>query len=135
MRVYRLDGVDTAICPEDVVDGYEHCASAEPHAYEGFPHKLEYLDTEKTPLEWKLVCDNPRMLGRELARIMNAHSAAPIPADVMKRDPWDCCPKRDLLLAAEKVLQEVLRDTNVGQIRAFDLAAKLYRLLPPSISA
>lgn len=65
MRIWRLDSVETVEVPKGVLIARD-CHST-PSVPNGYPHKLEYLETSALTPTWILICNNQRNAVHEIA--------------------------------------------------------------------
>jgi hypothetical protein len=70
MRIWRVDGVEQTSVPQGILIARD--GKSTPSAPDGYPHRVEILDTQGDPPTWRVICNNRRNYEQELAEILHA---------------------------------------------------------------
>lgn len=134
MRIWRVDDKEQTDIPQGILIARD--GKGTPSAPDGYPHKVEFLDTHWNPVAWRVICSNQRNYEQELAEILHSKlcrsnhddqcgwyykSFSDLPLDATRRRYLD---KAEALL-------EVIRDTaeDIPALEAYQAAVKIVGVL------
>jgi hypothetical protein len=133
MRVFRVDGKEQDKMPEGF--GIARDGKSTPIAPDGYPHKVEYLDTTDAPPKWILVCNHKRDFPQELAWAIHGkfcHASHTDGCD-WHYSNWDdrlmCPTRRRYLDKANAMLTVLHKVSHSSDEMAFNLAIRILETL------
>ncbi len=134
MRIWRVDGVEQTTIPQGILIARD--GKSTPSAPEGYPHKVECLDTQWNPPAWRVICNNARDYEQELAEVLHTKFCRSNHDDQCgwHYGKWSVIPRdetRIRYLDKAQSLLRVIRDTAKGipQEEAYQAAVKIVGVL------